>query len=160
MSTTIDPAVLQQLVAQAVKQLKTDGTNGQGCPISHSAYGIFDSMGEAIDASAAAQKELLFQTPTQRETWCNVIGKTCLKKENMEIMSRMAVEETEIGRVEDKITKNTAAAKYTPGIENCRLKPKLANMDFPWWNIVLLVSLVPLRRRRIRRKRLLTILSA
>jgi propionaldehyde dehydrogenase len=124
MSTTIDPAVLQQLVAQAVKQLKTDGTNGQGCPISHSAYGIFDSMGEAIDASDAAQKELLFQTPTQRETWCNVIRKTCLKKENMEIMSRMAVEETEIGRVEDKITKNTAAAKYTPGIENLPTEAK------------------------------------
>lgn len=124
MSTTIDPAVLQQLVAQAVKQLKTDDTNGQGCPISHSAYGIFDSMGEAIDASAAAQKELLFQTPTQRETWCNVIRKTCLKKENMEIMSRMAVEETEIGRVEDKITKNTAAAKYTPGIENLPTEAK------------------------------------
>lgn len=39
-------------------------------------------------------------------------------------MSRMAVEETEIGRVEDKITKNTAAAKYTPGIENLPTEAK------------------------------------
>ena len=38
----------------------------------------------------------------------------------MQMMSRMAVEETEIGRYEDKVIKNTAAARYTPGIEDLR----------------------------------------
>ena len=120
MSTTIDPEVLQQLVAQAVQQLKNNqaAAAAPAAPAQADEYGVFSSMDAAIDASAKAQHTLLFQTPTQRKQWVDVIRETCLKKENMEIMSRMAVEETAIGRYEDKVIKNTAAAKYTPGIED------------------------------------------
>ncbi len=120
MSATIDPQVLQQLVAQVVQELKAEGKVGScpSAPVKKDAYGVFQSMDEAIDASAEAQHTLLFQPPRTREKWVSVIRETCLKKENMELMSRMAVEETEIGRYEDKIVKNTAAAQYTPGIED------------------------------------------
>lgn len=121
MSATIDPAVLQQLVAQAVKQLKTEGVESAACQAAAQppcAYGVFETIGAAIDASAAAQQTLLFQTPAQRNEWVAIIRKTCLKRDIMDLMSHMAVEETEIGRVEDKIIKNTVAAKYTPGIED------------------------------------------
>ena len=122
MSTTIDPEVLQQLVAQAVQQLKNNATAAANTAAVSTTqpdeYGVFGSMDAAINASAKAQHTLLFQTPSQRQEWVDVIRKTCLKKENMEMMSRLAVEETEIGRYEDKIIKNTAAAKSTPGIED------------------------------------------
>ena len=113
MSTTIDPEVLQQLVAQAVQQLKNNQAAAAApvAPAQADEYGVFGSMDAAIDASAKAQHTLLFQTPAQRKQWVDVIRETCLKKENMEIMSRMAVEETAIGRYEDKVIKNTAAAK-------------------------------------------------
>ena len=122
MSTTIDPEVLQQLVAQAVQQLKNNATAAANTAAVSTTqpdeYGVFGSMDAAINASAKAQHTLLFQTPSQRQEWVDVIRKTCLKKENMEMMSRLAVEEKEIGRYEDKIIKNTAAAKSTPGIED------------------------------------------
>ncbi|WP_301859731.1 aldehyde dehydrogenase family protein [uncultured Megasphaera sp.] len=121
MSTTIDPAVLQQLVAQAVQQLKNQGAAAPCAAVAPAVpdeYGVFSTMKDAIDASAKAQHTLLFQNPTQRKQWVDVIRQTCLKKENMEMMSRLAVEETEIGRYEDKIIKNTAAAQGTPGIED------------------------------------------
>lgn len=123
MSTTIDPVVLQQLVAQAVAQLK-NGTAPAAAPAAAAAptakdeYGVFNEMKDAIEASDKAQQTLLFQPPKTRQKWIDVIRETCLKKTNMELMSRMAVEETEIGRYEDKLIKNTAAAKYTPGIED------------------------------------------
>ena len=122
MSATIDPEVLQQLVAQAVKQLQTEGSRpcaaAAAAPAAKEEYGVFETIGAAIDASAEAQHTLLFQPPRTRQKWVDVIRKTCLKKDVMEIISRMAVEETGIGRYEDKVTKNTAAARYTPGIED------------------------------------------
>lgn len=119
MNTTIDPEVLRELVAQAVRQLKAEGAAAPAAAEPNE-YGIFSSMEEAVEASAAAQHTLLFQPPEQRREWVNVIRRTCLKEENMKLMSRMAVEETGIGNYDDKITKNTAAAQYTPGIEDLR----------------------------------------
>ena len=122
MSTTIDPVVLQQLVAQAVRQLQKEGPQAAApaVPAVHDEYGVFTTMADAIEASAAAQHTLLFQSPSQRQQWIDVIRQTCLDKNNMQMMSRMAVEETEIGRYEDKVIKNTAAARYTPGIEDLK----------------------------------------
>ena len=114
MSTTIDPVVLQQLVAQAVRQLQKEGPQAAApaVPAVHDEYGVFTTMADAIEASAAAQHTLLFQSPSQRQQWIDVIRRTCLDKTNMQMMSRMAVEETAIGRYEDKVIKNTAAARY------------------------------------------------
>ena len=96
MSTTIDPVVLQQLVAQAVRQLQKEGTQAAApaVPAARDEYGVFTTMADAIDASAAAQHTLLFQSPSQRQQWIDVIRQTCLDKNNMQMMSRMAVEET------------------------------------------------------------------
>ena len=114
MSTTIDPVVLQQLVAQAVRQLQKEGPQAAApaVPAVHDEYGVFTTMAYAIEASAAAQHTLLFQSPSQRQQWIDVIRRTCLDKTNMQMMSRMAVEETAIGRYEDKVIKNTAAAGH------------------------------------------------
>lgn len=156
MSTTIDPVVLQQLVAQAVRQLQKEGTQAAApaVPAARDEYGVFTTMADAIDASAAAQHTLLFQSPSQRQQWIDVIRQTCLDKNNMQMMSRMAVEETEIGRYEDKVIKNTAAARYTPGIEDLKTDARTGNTAWSCLNTALSVSSGPLRRRRIRQKRL------
>ncbi len=121
MNTKIDPEVLRQLVAQAVQQLKTEGTAAAETEAAVAdEYGVFTNMEDAINASVKAQQTLLFQSPQQRKMWADVIRETCLKDDNIKLMSRMAVEETGLGRYEDKITKNTIAAKYTPGIEDLR----------------------------------------
>lgn len=83
-------------------------------------YGVFDNMDDAIDASFKAQKELYKFSPQKRNEFANAIRKVILKKENLEMLSREAVEETEIGRFEDKVKKNYVAAMKTPGIEDLR----------------------------------------
>jgi propionaldehyde dehydrogenase len=53
-----------------------------------------------------------------RQKYVDVIRKTVLNKENLELISRLAVEETEIGRYEHKLIKNRLAAEKTPGTED------------------------------------------
>ena len=51
MSTTIDPVVLQQLVAQAVRQLQKEGPQAAApaVPAVHDEYGVFSTMADAIE---------------------------------------------------------------------------------------------------------------
>lgn len=75
-------------------------------------------MDEAIEASAKAQKTLLFSKIEDRQRYVDIIRATVCKRENLELMSRMAVEETEIGKYEHKLIKNRLAAEKTPGTED------------------------------------------
>ena len=75
-------------------------------------------MDEAISASEKAQKELLFSKIQQRQKYVDAIRAAVLKKENLELISRLAVEETEIGCYEHKLIKNRLAAEKTPGTED------------------------------------------
>ncbi|MDO5293669.1 MAG: aldehyde dehydrogenase EutE [bacterium] len=115
----IDESVIERLVRQAVKEVACD--NKIDCePVKkvEKNYGIYKTMEEAVEASAVAQKKLLFSTMAQRQAYVDVIRKTVLKKENMEMISLLSVEETGIGKYEHKIIKNTLAANKTPGTED------------------------------------------
>ena len=119
----MDAGILKSLVEQAVKEIQAEGN----CPAATAKtpnYGIFETMNEAIEASAAAQHVLLFQGIEQRQKYVDIIRRTCLKKENLELMSRLAVEETAIGKYEDKVQKNRAAALNTPGTEALQTEVK------------------------------------
>ncbi len=83
-------------------------------------YGIFEDMNSAIEASDKAQRELFEMTVDQRDKFVDVIRATVLDRDNLELMSRQAVEETGIGRYEDKLLKNKVAAENTPGVEDLR----------------------------------------
>lgn len=81
-------------------------------------YGIFGTMDAAVEASFVAQKQLLNASMTDKQKYVDTIKATILKKENLELISRMSVEETEIGKYEHKLIKNRVAAEKTPGIED------------------------------------------
>ena len=119
----IDAGILKSLVEQAVKEIQAEGSCPAAAPQTPN-YGIFETMNEAIEASAAAQHVLLFQGIEQRQKYVDIIRRTCLKKENLELMSRLAVEETAIGKYEDKVQKNRAAALNTPGTEALQTEVK------------------------------------
>ena len=78
--------------------------------------GIFEEVNAAVDAAEAAQLELIKLTLDQRKEIIRSIRKTIMG--NLEEISKLAVEETTFGRVEDKIEKNRLAALKTPGIED------------------------------------------
>ena len=83
---------------------------------SSSQDGIFEEVNAAVDAAEAAHLELMKLTLEKRREIIRSIRKIIMS--NLEEISKLAVEETTFGRVEDKIEKNKLAALKTPGIED------------------------------------------
>jgi len=83
---------------------------------SSSQDGIFEEVNSAVDAAEAAHLELAKLPLEKRKEIIRSIRKTITS--NLEEISKLAVEETTFGRVEDKIEKNKLAALKTPGIED------------------------------------------
>lgn len=81
-------------------------------------YGVYDTIGEAVEASYAAQQKLSSFTVQRRREFIAALREAALAK--AELLAEMTVEETGMGRVADKIIKNKLAAQLTPGTEDLR----------------------------------------
>lgn len=78
--------------------------------------GIFDTVGEAIEAAKKAQRELVTKyTLEDRDRFIANIRKFAMEK--MQYLAELELEETGYGRVEDKIAKNTGAVMLSQGTE-------------------------------------------
>lgn len=108
--------MIEQIVRQVLDEMKVEKDSLKETY----EYGIFEDMNSAIEASDKAQRELFEMTVDQRDKFVDVIRATVLDRDNLELMSRQAVEETGIGRYEDKLLKNKVAAENTPGVEDLR----------------------------------------
>lgn len=78
--------------------------------------GVFTDVNVAVAAAKKAQQQLFRMTLADRKRITD-----CIRNEvggHVEELSKMTVEETKMGRVEDKIEKNKAALYNTPGIED------------------------------------------
>lgn len=113
----MDMKVIEQMVEQALKEIVAEQPQKFTAP-KVERYGVFDTMDEAIEAAAEAQKVLLFSKIEDRQKYVNALRAAILKRENLELVSRLAVEETEIGCYEHKLIKNRLAAERTPGTED------------------------------------------
>jgi len=78
--------------------------------------GVFSDIHAAIDASGLAFREFGMLTLETRKNIISNIRTTC--RANKEIMSKMAWEETGMGRWEDKMIKNELGILKTPGVED------------------------------------------
>ena len=113
----MDLKAIEQMVEQVLREIQSE----QMMNVTEQrkeGYGLFSTIEEAIEASEKAQKKLLYTSMADRQNYVDVIRKTVLNKENLELISRLAVEETEIGRYEHKLMKNRLAAEKTPGTED------------------------------------------
>ena len=81
-------------------------------------WGIFESMNDAVEAAAAAQKKYINCTMHDRAVYVQAIRDVVLNQENLEYISRESAEETGMGNYEHKLIKNRLAATKTPGIED------------------------------------------
>ena len=79
-------------------------------------HGIFSDIDSAVAAAAAAQRELVALPLEVRRRIIEAMRATVL--EANESLSREAVTETGLGNVRDKKTKNSLAARKTPGVED------------------------------------------
>lgn len=113
----MDLKAIEQMVEQVLREIQSEqimNATEQG----KEGYGLFSTIEEAIEASEKAQKKLLYTSMADRQKYVDIIRKTVLNKENLELISRLAVEETEIGCYEHKLIKNRLAAEKTPGTED------------------------------------------
>lgn len=113
----MDMKVIEQLVSQALKEIQSEQPLLFNGPLIEK-YGVYGTIDEAISASETAQKKLLFSPISARQKYVDAIRNVILKRENLELMSRLAVEETGIGNYEHKLIKNRLAAEKTPGTED------------------------------------------
>ena len=112
----LDPSLIERLVREAIEEVARENAQAVVQPVNN--YGIFDSMNDAVEASAKAQKILLNSSMEKRQLYVDVIKQTVLEKENLEVISRLAVDETGIGKYEHKLIKNTLAATKTLGTQD------------------------------------------
>jgi len=122
----LDKGLIEKLVTEAVQEVLRE--TGQDAAPVQKTYGIFDSMNDAVEASHVAQQALLHSTMDQRQLYVDTIKKTVLDKQNLEIMSRLSVEETGIGRYEHKLIKNALAAQKTLGTEDLVTEAKSGDL--------------------------------
>lgn len=110
----VDVALIEKLVKKVL-----DGVDAASCTTEDEyTYGIFDSMDEAITASEIAQKQYMKCSMADREKYVNGIREVICQRENLELISKLAVEETGMGGYEYKLIKNRLAAEKSPGIED------------------------------------------
>jgi acyl-CoA reductase-like NAD-dependent aldehyde dehydrogenase len=81
-----------------------------------SQYGVYPDVDSAIRAAGEAQKQLAGRTLEVRRRMIAAMRESALA--NLERIARLGVEETGMGRVEDKIVKNQVAIEMTPGVED------------------------------------------
>ena len=107
-------ANVRTLVEEIVKKLNIDNT--QAPSAMGEKNGVFSNINDAIRAANSAHKELMQLTLETRGRIIESIKNMVLDKK--EVLSKMAAEETGLGRWEDKVLKNELAALKTPGIED------------------------------------------
>ncbi len=114
----LTPGDIAKIVDQVVRQLEDGSVAGKG-----SAQGIFESLDEAVTAATESQKAI--RNLELREKM--IRNMRAYAEKHARELAEMAVQETGMGRVEDKYVKNITQARKTPGIEN--LHPEALSGD-------------------------------
>lgn len=83
-----------------------------------SEWGIFEDMEDAIQAAWLAEKQYVRASLETRRKVIAAIRESMMKKEVMETICGMAIEETAMGNYQDKLIKHELAALHTPGVED------------------------------------------
>lgn len=78
--------------------------------------GVFASVEEAVAAAVVAEAKMAETSLLTRKNMIKLMRETSLQ--HAEELAKLAVEETGLGRVSDKIGKNVLAAEKTPGVED------------------------------------------
>jgi len=112
---------IAQIVNSVINRL--DGQPTKTLNSAKSAAGIFESLDEAVNAASEAQKQI--RNLEFRTKIIQAIRNAGIKYARE--LAELAVSETGMGRIEDKVQKNISQAEKTPGIED--LQPDALSGD-------------------------------
>lgn len=115
-----------QLITQQVIQALSNARESGGRPAKKTEDGIFDTASEAVQAAYEAYKSMLTLSLEKRGEMIAAIRAEF--RQNIEELARMEIEETGMGRYEDKVRKISWATEDTPGIEDIR--PEVFSGDY------------------------------
>lgn len=110
---SIDQALIRQITSEILAKMQNQSV--QACQDNK---GIFTTVDEAVAAARIAYKELRTLSLENREELIKAMRDVAL--ENATMLAEMAVQESGMGRVEDKIIKHKLVAAKTPGTEDLR----------------------------------------
>ncbi len=107
---SIDQALIEKITLEILMKMQTEKAPSS-CD-----GGIFDTVDEAVAAARKAYQELRTLSLETRETLIKAMRDVAYK--NATLLAQMAVDESGMGRISDKIIKNQLAAQKTPGTED------------------------------------------
>jgi acyl-CoA reductase-like NAD-dependent aldehyde dehydrogenase len=109
-------------IQKLVEQVLANMTGESSANVSNSASeialgnGVFTTVEEAVNAAKMAEAKMRSVSLESRRKMVQAMRDISIQ--HAEELAKMAVEETGLGRVEDKISKNLLAANKTPGVED------------------------------------------
>jgi len=106
--------IITEVIGQIDQKTAEETADGNG------EWGIFKTMEAAIEAAWQAEKDYMKRSLACRSKIIQAIRDCMMRKENMETICAMALEETEMGNYESKRLKHELAALYTPGVEDLK----------------------------------------
>ncbi|MFD2131429.1 aldehyde dehydrogenase family protein [Pseudogracilibacillus auburnensis] len=109
----ISEQVIQQLVEEVMNKLEN---NANQTAVTQLGQGVYPTVDEAVQAAKQANEALKKLSLATRVQMIENMRKTSI--EHAEELASLAVQETGLGRVEDKRAKNILAAEKTPGMED------------------------------------------
>ena len=113
------PEVVAALIQKVLEELTAgEAAKGEG-------DGLYPTVNDAVEAGLAAQKKLIGMSLERRKDIITSIRNNVLAVN--EELSAMAVEETHLGRFEDKVRENILCATRTPGVED--IEPRAHSGD-------------------------------
>ncbi|MEL7565335.1 MAG: aldehyde dehydrogenase family protein [Dehalobacterium sp.] len=116
----IETEVIVKAITEQIKQRLNKDDFSQRAIIPGGNNGIFAEVDEAVEAAFIAQKKLL-QLGLEKRAKI-IEGMRQIGLANVELLARMEVEETGMGRFEHKVQKHYLALLKTPGIEDIQAK--------------------------------------
>lgn len=123
-------AIVEQVVRRLsgeLSKLPSSGPSGARAPaIITRRPGVFDDLDSATQAAQRAQEQWVRLDVETREK-CIEAMRQCTR-DHVNELARMAVEETKLGNVPDKVKKNLLCANKTPGMEI--LRPQAFSGDY------------------------------
>ena len=125
MRNMLDEKAIGAIVEEVLRKLRSEGIENTASGRTPGTDGVFGSIDDAIDAAEKAHLNLVdVQLETRRKI---VEAMRRISCEHAEELSRLALDETGLGRYEDKVNKNLLAATRTPGVED--LEPDAVSGD-------------------------------
>ncbi len=106
---------LETIVSQVLDRIKSGQAPAGKKEPPKRGHGVYKTVSEAVDAATASQRTLVALPLEKRREIIANVRRRCA--EDVRSLAEFAVEETGLGRVEDKIKKNLLVIYKTPGPE-------------------------------------------